>query len=106
MGFFGPLDSLTTGIFDNRTFKMYRTLDEAYDEVNWKRIHAYMTLVGWKWDGEVPADIHELQVTVSNLMHEINRSKRDNTSSSTGGFSINKWTFDSGVYYEITFDIS
>lgn len=86
---------------------MRSTLEDAYEAVNWEKIHAYMLLSNWTWAdyGGVP-DVHDLQVTVSSLMEEVRRSPRANTGASTGGFAVNKWTFDSGTRYEVVFNIA
>lgn len=86
---------------------MRSSLQDAYDAVDWEGIHAYMVLTNWKWvDHDGVPGVYDLQVTVSSLMEEVRRSVRENTGASTGGFAVNKWTFDSGTYYEIVFDIA
>ena len=86
---------------------MRRTLEDAFEAVNWQNIHAYMVINDWKYAhvGQVPTVDH-LQATVMDLSKEIRRSTRDNTSISTGGFVVSKWTFDTGVYYEVVFNIA
>ncbi len=86
---------------------MRRTLEEAFEVVNWKNIHAYMVINGWRYaDINQTPTIDDLQATVMSLMQEIRRSTRDNTSTATGGFIVSKWTFDTGVHYEIVFNIA
>lgn len=85
---------------------MYRTLDEALYSVNFKKVHAYMTVADWKWQGLVPT-VEEMENTVRKLCHDVDVSERANSMASTGGFNVYKFTWDTGVVeYQIVFDIS
>lgn len=90
-------------------------VEVAFDAVKWDKIHAHMTLVDWKWvNGEYDGKkfsyglptIKRLKSTVRSLIEGVLQSDLDNTMHSTGGFSITKFTFDSGTEFNIQFDIS
>lgn len=88
---------------------MRSSLNDAFEAVQWEKIHAYMLLTNWTWSGKgrgVPS-IEDMKLTVQSLMSEVWRSDLPCTSASTGGFAVNKWTWPRGsTEYEITFDIA
>ena len=88
------------------------TFDVIIDSLDYKKIHALMTLMEWKWSGpigkqnEVPT-IDDLRQCASSVLSEVYASKRNHSNCSTGGFHAYKLTHESGrVEYKLHFGFS
>lgn len=81
--------------------------DRLIAQLNFEKIHAYMTAVNWTYglEEKVPS-VEELIKTASSVLDEVLHSPLDNSSCSTGGFHAFKHMWGSkNDEYEIMFAI-
>lgn len=74
--------------------------------LDFEKIHQHMVAVGWKyWDSDDVPSIDRLKVTAHEIVDMILSTPRDNSSSSGGGFHAHKWTWETGIEYELIFAV-
>ena len=78
-------------------------INRILERFDFEKVHAYMKLTKWEWQGKIPT-LLQLKNTASSLLYRAHAEltpEKKNYSTGTGGFSV--YSFEYGM--KLTFEI-
>jgi hypothetical protein len=85
---------------EKHSIEVVNSIIERFD---FEKVHAYMKLTDWKWNGKLPT-IQDLKNTATSLLYmaqaEISKDKKT-YSGGTGGFNVYSFEYGMKLAFEI-----